>query len=97
MRKRESLALTPANGIAFQSRSNTDGGSTNVGATGGVPQWVRIVRSGTTFTGYRSADGSNWTSVGSVSITMGASAFIGLAATAHNNGVLTTAAFDGVR
>lgn len=91
------MALTPGNGSAFQSRSSTDGGSANVSATGAAPQWVRIKRTGSTFTGFRSSDGSNWITVGTVSIPMGSSVFIGLAATAHNNSVLTTAAFDSVR
>jgi hypothetical protein len=38
---------------------------------------VRIVRSGSIFTAYRSADGTNWTTVGSQSITMSSTVYIG--------------------
>jgi len=56
--------------------------------------WVRLVRSGTTYTGYRSADGVSWTQVGSISLTMASSATAGLVVTAHNNSLLNTSTFD---
>jgi regulation of enolase protein 1 (concanavalin A-like superfamily) len=85
-------------GLAFQRRVSTNGISTHTdGGAGRAPAWVRLVRSGSTFQAYRSADGSNWTLVGSQAISMGAVVYAGLALTSHDNGSLATAAFDAVR
>lgn len=89
--------ITPANGVSFQRRVTTDGTSTsttNAGIT--APVWVRIVRSGSTFTSYRSADGTSWTQVGTETIAMGTSAYIGLAVTSHNNTTTSTVTFTNV-
>ena len=92
------IAVTPGNGVTFQYRTSDGGGSSNV-ATAGVsaPYWVKLVVSGTTFTGYRSSDGTNWTQVGSTTLTISTStAYVGLAVTSHNNSSLCTATFDNV-
>jgi hypothetical protein len=54
------------------------------------------VRTGSSFEGFSSPDGIVWTSVGSQTISMGSSVFIGLAVTGHNDGVLCTATFENV-
>jgi hypothetical protein len=91
------IALTPGNGVTWQYRSST-GGSTSYNRTTGLsaPYWVMLVRSGDTFTGYRSADGTNWTQQGSTTITMASSMLIGLAVTSHDSSSLCTATFDEV-
>ena len=91
------MAVTPGNGAAFQRRTVTDGGSdSNDGPALVAPYWVRLVRAGDNFTGYISPDGTNWTSDGSVTIAMNSSLEIGLAVTAHNNGLLNLSVFDNV-
>jgi fibronectin type 3 domain-containing protein/regulation of enolase protein 1 (concanavalin A-like superfamily) len=91
------VVVTPAAGISFQTRSSTGSAtSTTEGPSITAPCWVRLVRSGSTFTGYYSIDGTTWTSIGSSSITMASSANIGLGVTSHSDGVLCTAAFDNV-
>jgi len=91
--------LAAANGVAFQRRITTGGASIHMDAgsgAGGV--WLRIVRSGNTITGYRSADGVNWSQIGSPeTIAMANDVYIGLAVTAHNDGTLCTAEFDNVQ
>jgi len=95
--KHAMMAVTPANGLAFQYRTATGGASTHVaGGAGTAPWWVRLVRSGSTITAYKSTDGSNWTTVGSVSISMTASVQIGLAVTSHLDGTLNTSTFSNV-
>ncbi|MBN1311847.1 MAG: DUF4832 domain-containing protein, partial [Anaerolineae bacterium] len=65
------MALTAGNGLAFQRRVSTGGESSHTsGGAGSAPYWVRLVRSGNTFTGYRSTNGTSWTQVGSESISM---------------------------
>jgi regulation of enolase protein 1 (concanavalin A-like superfamily) len=91
------VALTPGNGVAFQRRLTTDGISVHTaGALVGAPYWVRVVRSGSTFSGYQSSDGTNWVLIGSDTINMASSVYIGLAVTSHNNTALGTATFDNV-
>ena len=92
------IAVTPGNGVTWQTRSTT-GGSTGNSATGSLvaPYWVKLVRSGSTFAGYRSSDGINWTQQGTTAtITMATTAYVGLALTSHNSSTLCTATFDNV-
>lgn len=91
------MLLTSSNGFNFQYRNGTGAGSTAAGnAGGGIPNWVRITRSGNTLTGYSSTNGTGWTQTGTVTITMTASVYIGFFATSHNDGTLTTATFTNV-
>jgi regulation of enolase protein 1 (concanavalin A-like superfamily) len=103
---RESLAansrhamtiVTPSNGRRMQSRSSTGGSSVDVsGGSGAAPVWVRLVRSGNTFTSYRSANGTTWTQISSRTISMGSTVYVGLAVTSHNNSALSTVTFTNV-
>jgi hypothetical protein len=89
--------VTPSNGTSLQYRTQTGGGcSMQWGPPSGAPFWVKIVRSGDTFTGSASADGVGWTTIGSATISMGATVHIGLCVTAHNNSAKTTATIDSV-
>ncbi|GCE13499.1 sugar-binding protein [Tengunoibacter tsumagoiensis] len=91
------MALTPGNGTVFQRRTSTGGGSSSTaGATATAPSWVKLQRAGNTFTGALSSDGSNWTVVGSDTISMATNVYVGLAVTAHNNSVLNTTTFSQV-
>lgn len=90
-------AITIGNGTAFQRRTSTGGESLHTaGPAGTVPYWVRITRSGNTFTGFVSTNGTSWTQVGSATISMASSTQIGLGVTSHNDAVLNTATFDNV-
>ncbi len=91
------LILSPGNGAAFQYRPTAGGTPTNDDVGGyAVPDWVELVRSGNTLTGYVSTDGINWTQVGSTTIAMNAQVFVGLAVTSHNAGSISTATFDDI-
>jgi len=93
------MALTPSNGSTFQIRTS-DGGSTTTTESGGIaaPYWVKVQRSGSTFSGYMSADGANWTQVGSATtISMASSVQIGLASTSHADGTLCSAVFSNLQ
>src|SRR6185436_10763704 len=89
--------VTPANGTSLQVRTQTGGGC---GLTWGpglhAPAWVRITRTGGTFSGAASADGVNWTTIGDVSISMGSTVYIGLCVTAHNNSLRAATTIDSV-
>ena len=62
----------------------------------GAPYWVRLVRSGDTFTAYASPDGTAWTLMDSQQIAMAQTIYVGLAVTAHNNGLITESVIDNV-
>ena len=89
--------LTAVNGLEFLRRTSTSGSTSGVSVSGlSAPYWVRLVRSGDNFTSYRSSDGVNWTSVGSVTISMSTNVQIGLLVCSHVNGTLCTSTFDNV-
>jgi regulation of enolase protein 1 (concanavalin A-like superfamily) len=89
--------VTPGSGVAFQWRSTTGGGSFTTTVSGlTAPYWVRVTRVGNVFTGYYSADGSTWTTIGSQTITMAANVYIGLPVTSHTTGAICGATIDNV-
>jgi alpha-amylase len=93
------MALTPSSGSTFQIRTS-DGGATTTTESSGIaaPYWVKLQRSGNTFSGYMSTDGVTWTQVGSsTTISMASSVQIGLASTSHADGTLCSAVFSNVQ
>jgi fibronectin type 3 domain-containing protein len=83
----------------FLYRSSTGGNGTSSGTTnigGALPEWLKLNRAGNVFTGYVSPDGTNWTVLNSVSITMNSTLLVGFAVCSRNNGYLDTATFDNV-
>lgn len=95
--KHASCVVTPSNGISFQRRTSTGGTSTKTDNTGfTAPFWVRVVRSGDTFTASRSPNGTTWTTIGSVTISMASNVYIGLVVTSHNDGALCTSSITNV-
>ena len=90
------VIVSSGKGLAFQRRASTGGSSSHTAAgSGRTPYYVRLTRSGNTFTAYKSLDGSSWTKIGSQSITMESTIYVGLAVTSHVDGVLAQVTFDG--
>jgi regulation of enolase protein 1 (concanavalin A-like superfamily) len=92
------MDVTPGNGAEF-SRRTTTGGTTVATLRAGVtaPYWVKLVRTGNTFTGSVSTDGVTWVQVGTATITMTGTVYVGLIDTSHSNATLCTATFDSVQ
>ena len=89
------MLVSAGKGLAFQRRVVANGVSTNTaGATGTAPAFVKITRAGNVFTAYQSGDGATWTAVGSDTIAMSATIYVGLAVTSHTAGTLAAATFD---
>jgi hypothetical protein len=91
------MLASAGRGPAFQRRRIY--GGTSMHTTGGdasAPEWVKLVRKGSTLTAYCSKDGVTWTKVASDTIDLPATAYVGLAVTSHDNGVLATARFTNV-
>jgi hypothetical protein len=96
------MPITPGNGFDFQYRSTygiSSDGNISGGAINAAPNnWVRLTRTNSTFNALFSADGVNWTQVGSpTTLTLTNTVYyVGLAVCAHNNGLISTATFDNV-
>ncbi len=92
------VLVTPGNGVSFQWRGAAGAAAASTTIANVVaPSWVRLTRIGNAISGYYSADGTNWTQIGTAqTISMGAAAEAGLAVSAHDNAALTSATFDNV-
>lgn len=90
-----SMLVSAGKGLAFQRRVTANGVSTSTsGGSGTAPHFVRLSRAGNTVTASTSVDGSTWTTVGSDTIAMAPTIYVGLAVSSHVAGTLATATFD---
>ena len=91
------LNVRPTTDLELMTRP-TAGAETTFLATArqALPAFLRLVRSGTTITGYVSADGINWTTVGSTAVSFGAHAVVGLVVCSVAPGTLNTSTFNRV-
>jgi aryl-phospho-beta-D-glucosidase BglC (GH1 family) len=88
------MLISSHNGSLLSDRPATAAVSSSMSGTGASPYWVKLVRSGNSFTGYVSSSGNAWQQVGSsVVIPMATNVLVGLAVTAHNNTTMCTATF----
>jgi outer membrane protein assembly factor BamB len=91
---------TPGNGIVVQWRSAQGGTTSQVTTAGTVPTYLKITRTGTTFSAYTSPDGTTWTAVpgGAQSLANLTGALLrGFAVSSHNTGQIGTAVFNSVQ
>jgi hypothetical protein len=97
-----SLLLIPRVGVRLSARTEPGGGSRSLRPAPEpktAPCWLKLVRSGDTFTGHLSTDGSTWSQVGEpVTVSMGSKVCAGLAVTAgcRDESKVHTATFDNV-
>jgi len=91
------LATPDVNGYRISSRLSEGGSTLVTGAAGAAVAypntWLRLRRTGGTFTGYRSTDGVNWFVLGSRTVNLPATLHFGMAATSHNTAATATAKF----
>jgi regulation of enolase protein 1 (concanavalin A-like superfamily) len=87
-----SMFTSPSNGAHMQYNFNGD----QSGGTYTFPLWIRVSRTGNTFTASTSVDGNIWTTVGTTTLTMSTNAVAGLFVCSHNGGQLGSASFDNV-
>jgi hypothetical protein len=93
------FVTAPLSEASLQWRDTLNGapGSIDLGTgSAPIPYWIRLTRNGNVFTAQTSADGVNWTTVGTHTTTMNTQNFVGLGVTAHNNGQLSTGVFTNV-
>src|SRR6266571_2775548 len=87
------------NATAYLNYRSTTAGTTSQSSApaGSLPYWLKLSRSGSTLNAYTSADGVNWTPIGSPqTINMGQSVYIGLVVCSNNSSTLATATFDNL-
>ncbi len=92
------VIVSPDNGLQFQWRDSNGGYATATASVGGdAPVWVKLTRSGDSFSAFYSMDGVNWTQIGdSAAIAMQGTIQAGLAVTSHDDSLLCTAQFSKV-
>lgn len=88
------LYASPAGG-GFKTRTSSGGNAATTTFTSSLPIWLKLVRKGTTFDGYRSTDGTTWTLVSSKVITMTGTVG-GLAVTSQSASTLCTGVFSNL-
>lgn len=90
------MGMSPDLKFRWQRRSSTGGSTYSTVSTAATPPntWVRVVRAGSTLTGYRSTDGVNWTQVNSRSLSMAANIYVGFAVASGSTSSLGTATFS---
>ena len=87
--------ISAQSGFSSQNRPTTSATSTFVSAgAGNAPTWVRLVRTGSRFDSYRSADGVTWTLMATNTLTLPSTIYVGMAVTSHNVSAATTAVLD---
>ena len=93
------VTVNPTNGVEMQWRTSAGGYADWTGNRvddGGAVKWVKLTRTGDTFSGYYSTDGATWTLLGNITVSMPAASAAGLMLTAHNDALLNQATFDNV-
>ena len=93
------MVVSKDKGLAFQYRPSDGATSASISgapAPATAPRWVRLTRAGNLITASESVDGVNWTTVGSATISLPASALVGLVSHSHTTTALATGVFDNV-
>ena len=91
------MMVSGTQGWGFQRRIATgDVSYRQDGPSGDAPGWVRLVREGNLFSAYRSTDGTTWSLVGSDTISMASTVYVGVALTSHDATARATATFTNL-
>ena len=81
--------------MAWRTTEGTNAQST-LSTVSTVPTWFKLVRSGSTFTGYASTDGVTWSTINSAAIPMANTITMGLVNCSSNTTYLCMATLDNV-
>ena len=82
-----------------QWRTAQGASTARIKTTGTVPVYLKVARTGTSFTAYTSSDGTAWTAVRRSTVTLanlGGPVLRGLAVTSHNQGTGDAVSMDTV-
>lgn len=89
-------------GCFFESRSSAGAGSATAAPNGGFPanypeMHLRLRRVGSTFTGYAGFDGTNWQTMGSVSLALPSKLLFGMGVASHSSTAVSMARFRSLK
>ena len=89
------IAETTAGGLTFEWRSSAGATAQSVSLAAANAPWIKLLRTGNSFSAYYSTDDTNWSQIGAAqTVTMGSTALVGTAVTAGDNtGQLNVAGF----
>jgi hypothetical protein len=91
------MVLSPRHGVSFQRRTR-DREDMTYGppfAPASAPVWLKLTRKGDRFSGFYSVDGITWSQVGAEeTVSIPATALVGLVVTSKNTTAASTARFD---
>lgn len=90
---------TDGSGAFTWTRRTATAGSTttsNSGTATAPNVWVRLTRVGNDITAYSSVNGTSWTTVGTVTVTMASNCYIGLSVGSGNTTGLNASTFDNL-
>jgi regulation of enolase protein 1 (concanavalin A-like superfamily) len=90
------MVITGGNRLQFQRRMSAGATTSYLSWGQAPPYWVRLVRTGDTFTAYRSTSGGSWLLAGSYVIPMTHSVSVGLVMSSRDNTLLGTATLTNV-
>lgn len=98
------LIRSSGGSVHFQHKTATGGTSTNTNffngsvTNRGVPEWIRLVRRGDTFTTFYSSDGIAWTQIGTArnNVMTGSALSVGFVVAPRTGGASATATFDNI-
>jgi len=90
------MLVSSSSGTGLQQRPTTGGASSMTKGAGVSPFWVKLVRNNNVLTGYQSSEGTIWTKVGEVTISMAEDVYIGMAVSSHVAGTICPVRFDKV-
>jgi hypothetical protein len=90
--------ISPDGTFRWQRRTSTDGRTSVTTSGDATPPaaWVRLKRSGNTFSGYTSTDGKTWSLVSSRNIGMAANMYFGFAVASGSTNTVNTATFTNL-
>jgi hypothetical protein len=91
------MVASQGGNVAFQWRVKAGENAASKEALVQVPVWVKVVRTGNTFSGWYSKDGANWTQLGTTqTVPMPFAVHVGLCVNAHNNATINATNFTNV-
>ncbi|MEO8822980.1 MAG: T9SS type A sorting domain-containing protein [Ginsengibacter sp.] len=92
------LSLVPYERIIITKRTAQNLAAENHGSSvvQSAPYWLRIYNKGNKYICYYSPNGTDWTKMDSVTLSLGTNPYVGIAYTTRNNAVLDTAVVDNV-
>jgi N-acetylneuraminic acid mutarotase/glucose/arabinose dehydrogenase/endonuclease/exonuclease/phosphatase family metal-dependent hydrolase len=91
------LNVLPDGSADFISRPAPDAYTNyHAGQALGVPGWLKLIRAGNLFSAYTSTDAVVWTQLGTTTVPMAQTLYVGLAVLSHDPTLLNTSMFDNL-